>query len=95
MNMEENLDFEHWLIGEKLGEGSFGKIFTIKNPKTNEKLAMKVEDPNKKRPRLHAEGAFYEKMSDPLSFECGIPRVHKVGEGKGYNFMIMDQMDRS
>lgn len=84
-------------VCEKLGEGTFGKIYRIKNPETNEEFAMKVEDPKKRRPRLLEEALFYSQITKNAkeAFEYGVPRVHCTGEGKGYNYMVMDLMGPS
>lgn len=35
---------EKWLIGQKLGSGSFGDIFLATNSQTGEVVAVKMED---------------------------------------------------
>ena len=83
-------------VCEKLGEGTFGKIYMIMNTQSGQKYAMKVEDPKKRRPRLKEEAYFYLKLAEDSTAPLhGIPKVFNTGEGRGYNYMIMDLLGPS
>ena len=43
---------EYKIVGQKLGSGAFGEIFTAYN-KRNEKFAIKIEKATSKNPQLY------------------------------------------
>jgi serine/threonine protein kinase len=76
----------HWLVEEKIGEGSFGEVFRAVHTKTNEQYAIKRELISEEHPQLPQEAEFLRKLEGP-SF---IPKVHWFGQEKLYNALVID-----
>jgi len=76
----------HWLVEEKIGEGSFGEVFRAVHAKTNERYAIKRELISEEHPQLPQEAEFLRMLEGP-SF---IPKVHWFGQEKLYNALIID-----
>ena len=79
-----------YTVDKKLGEGSFGKIFSGINTNTGEKVAIKIEK-NGASSVLRNEAKIYKYL-----YECqGIPRLRSYGlEGK-FNYMVIDLLGHS
>ena len=75
ISKEQNLLFKKYLILKKIDEGSFGSIYLGNNIKTNEKVAIKVENRKKFKPLLEREAyiLFYLKGR-------GIPQIKTFGK---------------
>jgi predicted Ser/Thr protein kinase len=66
---------EYKIVGQKIGSGAFGEIFTAFN-KRNEKFAIKVEKTTSKNPQLYYESKILQILdSDGRSNERGILKV--------------------
>ncbi|RIA83620.1 kinase-like domain-containing protein [Glomus cerebriforme] len=76
----------HWLVEEKIGEGSFGEVFRAVHVKTKEKCAIKRELINEEHPQLPQEAEFLRMLEGPRF----IPKVHWFGQEKLYNALVMD-----
>ncbi|GBC08404.1 hypothetical protein RclHR1_08090008 [Rhizophagus clarus] len=76
----------HWLVEEKIGEGSFGEVFRAVHVKTKEQCAIKRELVTEEHPQLPQEAEFLKMLEGP-SF---IPKVHWFGQEKLYNALVMD-----
>jgi len=76
----------HWLVEEKIGEGSFGEVFRAVHAKTNEQYAIKRELISEEHPQLPQEAEFLRMLEGP-SF---IPKVHWFGQEKLYNALVID-----
>ena len=69
---------EYKIVGQKLGSGAFGEIFTAYN-KRNEKFAIKIEKSTSKNPQLFYESKILQILdSDGKSNERGILKVPMV-----------------
>ncbi|CAB4390146.1 unnamed protein product [Rhizophagus irregularis] len=76
----------HWLVEEKIGEGSFGEVFRAVHVKTKEQCAIKRELITEEHPQLPQEAEFLKMLEGP-NF---IPKVHWFGQEKLYNALVMD-----
>lgn len=66
---------EYKIVGQKLGSGAFGEIFTAYN-KRNEKFAIKIEKATSKNPQLYYESKILQILdSDGRSHDRGILKV--------------------
>ncbi|CAG8617082.1 3473_t:CDS:2, partial [Funneliformis mosseae] len=76
----------HWLVEEKIGEGSFGEVFRAVHIKTNEQYAIKRELIDEEHPQLPQEAEFLRRLAGP-SF---IPKLYWFGQEQLYNALVMD-----
>lgn len=66
---------EYKIVGQKLGSGAFGEIYTAYN-KRNDKFAIKVEKTTSKNPQLYYESKILQILdSDGRSNDRGILKV--------------------
>lgn len=91
MNKEDFKVGEYYRIGRNIGHGSFGEIHVGVDIRTNEEVAIKIENPNTKHPQLHLEA----KLLQQLSSGVGIPKVRYSGNDRGFNVMVMDLLGPS
>jgi serine/threonine protein kinase len=68
-----------------IGEGSFGKIFEVKNLLTNELLAIKIEKKNDKN-LLKYEANIYTRCKGLKGF----PQLRTFGTEATYNYLVID-----
>jgi casein kinase 1 len=80
-----------YLVGNKIGSGSFGQIHIGTNIQTNEEIAIKFEIVRSKHPQLLYESRIYQSLSGGL----GIPNILWFGVEGDFNVMIMDLMGES
>ncbi|CAI2171638.1 15099_t:CDS:2 [Funneliformis geosporum] len=76
----------HWLVEEKIGEGSFGEVFRAVHIKTNEQYAIKRELVDEDHPQLPQEAEFLRRLAGPSY----IPKVYWFGQEQLYNALVMD-----
>jgi serine/threonine protein kinase len=75
---------------QRVGEGSFGKIFAARHKDTGEEFAVKLV------PQIHAaiyanEVAIYEKIKD-LKY---VPSLYAAGTEGKYHYMVIDLLEQS
>ena len=75
----------------KLGSGAFGDIYSGKNIKTNDDVAIKLEPTNSKHPQLFYESKIYMSLQGGI----GIPKIYWCGTQGNYNILIMDLLGKS
>ena len=80
-----------YILGEKLGHGSFGQIYEATYKFTGEHFAAKVEDDNLSCPQLIFESRIYKIMS----YSPNVPKIYFVSESETRNVMIMELMGES
>lgn len=91
-----NLINSTYKLGEKIGAGSFGQIFTAVNIKTQEEVAIKVEDINTKSPQLLFEAKMYQYLhGDGKEPAEGFPRMIQCITHSHYNLLVLDLMGKS
>jgi len=75
---------------KKLGEGSFGKIFSGINQNTNEKVAIKIEEINNLSV-LRNEARIYTDLRDMI----GVPKMRAWGKEGKFNYLVIDHLGQS
>jgi casein kinase I family protein HRR25 len=87
-NMEETpiplIIDKRFLVGEKIGRGSFGQVYTGRNIKSGEVVAIKMEDIKSRFPQVLYESRLYRSVSNNI----GWPIIHYSGITSGYNGRI-------
>ncbi|KAM0020283.1 putative protein kinase CK1-CK1 family [Helianthus debilis subsp. tardiflorus] len=78
-------------LGRKIGSGSFGEIYLGTNIRTNEEVAIKLENAKTKHPQLLYESKLYK----ILQGGTGIPNVRWYGVEGDYNVLVMDLLGPS
>jgi casein kinase 1 len=91
-NMEETpiplIIDKRFLVGEKIGRGSFGQVYTGRNIKSGEVVAIKMEDIKSRFPQVLYESRLYRSVSNNI----GWPIIHYSGIASGYNVLVMEQL---
>jgi len=82
----------HYLLGEQLGEGGMGKVYSATDSFTGQRVALKVLSPEllndpENRKRLMAEGHLLSTLK-----HRNIVRVYEVGEHLGRGFIAMEYL---
>ena len=80
-----------YVVGIKIGSGSFGQIHIGKNVQTNEDIAIKFESIRSKHPQLLYESRIYQILQGGV----GIPNIHSFGVEGDLNLMVLDLMGPS
>ncbi|XP_047310399.1 casein kinase 1-like protein 2 isoform X2 [Impatiens glandulifera] len=78
-------------LSRKIGSGSFGEVYLGTDIRTNEDVAIKLENVKTKHPQLHYETKLYR----ALQGGTGIPSVKWYGVEGEYNGMVMDLLGPS
>jgi serine/threonine protein kinase len=74
---------KRFLVGEKIGSGSFGTVYSGRNIKTGEPVAIKMENVRTKFPQILYEGRLYR----IVGINIGWPQIHFSGVISGHNGM--------
>ena len=82
---------KNYVLGKKLGYGSFGEIFEGKELKTGRRVAIRLELARAKHPQLQYEYRLYH----ALAGGAGIPAVHWFGTEGAYKVLVMDRLGKS
>lgn len=94
MNEEDDLceiRVHSYRIGEKLGRGSFGELYTGYHVETGKPAAIKMELTTSPHPQLPWEYKIYTL----LALKPHTPRVYWCGVSGDYTVLIMEQLDHS
>jgi serine/threonine protein kinase len=78
-------------LGRRVGNGSFGEIYSGLNVLTNEEVAIKLEPVASKHPQLDFEA----KLLTMIAGGPGIPKVHWYGVEGSFNVMVMEMLGPS
>jgi casein kinase 1 len=76
----------HFRVGKKIGEGSFGVVFEGVNLLTNQPIAIKFEPRKSDAPQLRDEYRSYRTLNGTL----GVPQVHHFGQEGLHNVLAID-----
>lgn len=76
----------HYRVSHKIGSGSFGEIFLGVDIRTNERVAIKVENRNTKYPQLAEEYHVYLAVAKGI----GVPSARWFGSSPNLHIMVMD-----
>ncbi|EPQ54197.1 kinase-like protein [Gloeophyllum trabeum ATCC 11539] len=76
----------HYRVGKKIGEGSFGVVFEGTNLLTNEPVAIKFEPRKSDAPQLRDEYRSYR----TLNGTPGVPKAHYFGQEGLHNVLVID-----
>ena len=82
--------FHKYTLMKKLGEGSFGHIYSAKENSTNCWYAIKLENKNRSQNLLESEAYIMSYLASPR-----IPMVKSFGYTGDYNVLIMELMGKS
>lgn len=97
MELHTPIIAQRFRIGRKIGEGSFGEVYTGIDTKSGSKVAIKLSKIGKEN-NLAKEANFYRMLdnatSRPLK-EYGIPNLRWAGKAHGYYFVILDRLGPS
>jgi serine/threonine protein kinase len=77
-------------ILEKLGEGSFGKVFKGQNIRSKEEIAIKIQYKDIANVLKH-EAKIYRHLKDI----SGVPQIRNYGLDNGFNYLILDLLGPS
>jgi serine/threonine protein kinase len=80
-----------YLLGPKIGSGSFGEIYAGTNVHTGEEVAIKLEPLKSKHPQLLYESKIYRILQGGY----GIPSVKWFGSEGDYNVLVIDLLGPS
>lgn len=89
LDIENQIFFEKYVAIRKIGEGSFGKIFTGKDIKTNDKFAIKFEIKRENNLLKKEAYTMLELKSQ------GLPKVYSYGTNNDYNILVMELLGDS
>jgi len=76
----------HFRVGKKIGEGSFGVVFEGSNLLTSQPVAIKFEPRKSDAPQLRDEYRSYRTLNGTL----GVPQVHHFGQEGLHNVLAID-----
>ncbi|KAH0833283.1 kinase-like domain-containing protein [Lanmaoa asiatica] len=76
----------HFRVGKKIGEGSFGVVFEGTKLLTNQPVAIKFEPRKSDAPQLRDEFRSYRTLNGTL----GVPQVHHFGQEGLHNVLVID-----
>ncbi|ETO02144.1 hypothetical protein RFI_35290 [Reticulomyxa filosa] len=82
---------ERYLLGAKVGNGSFGVLYEGKDEVTGETVAIKMEKCSTSYPQLPIEYKIYS----GLKGSTGVPAARWYGKEGDYNILVMDMLGPS
>ncbi|KAI8099854.1 kinase-like domain-containing protein [Halteromyces radiatus] len=90
INDQDVIIGEQWIVLAKIGEGSFGEVFEVKDINTGRHYAVKRE------PRSHLSQIKHESiLYDILAAGPGIPQCHWYGRHEEFDCIVMDLLGTS
>ncbi|XP_017075208.2 casein kinase I [Drosophila eugracilis] len=89
--MDLSANMNDYVIGPKMGFGSFGEIYKAQHKKSGARVAMKVERSDIITPQLLFEYKLYNNLRHGL----GIPQVYEFLKASRYNVMVMELLGPS
>eukprot|EP00923_Selenidium_pygospionis_P019668 GHVN01034321.1.p1 GENE.GHVN01034321.1~~GHVN01034321.1.p1 ORF type:complete len:241 (+),score=23.87 GHVN01034321.1:617-1339(+) len=84
-------NIKQWRIGRRIGEGSFGVIYTATHEQTKQEVAVKFERGFLRHPQLIGEAKIYRIMHG----QAGVPCVVWYGVEGNWNVMVMELLGSS
>lgn len=81
-----------YLVGKKLGNGSFGDVFQGTDRDNGNKVAIKMEHKDSRHPILAHEYEIYQQIYRP---NVGVPKIHYFGLEGDYKVLVMDLLGPS
>jgi len=81
-----------YVLGKKLGNGSFGEVYQGKEKNSKHNVAIKLEPISNKNPILHHEYSVYTEVYQP---NRGVPRIYHYGNEDEYRVLVMDLLGPS
>lgn len=89
-NIQENniIIANKYYIIQKIGEGTYSKVFKAKNIHNNENVAIKIQK-NKYKSLLNIEHYIYNKLKN----HTGIPKLRYFGNQNNFNFIVIDLLN--
>ena len=75
-----------YVIVEKIGEGSFGKVYKARDKNTGKLVAVKLELVTSKYPQLQKEASIYQALKGME----GIPEIHYFGTEGECNCLVIE-----
>lgn len=81
-------------LGKKLGQGSFGVVYSCKHHETGEVYAVKLEGADNRRPMLMFEAKLLQYLHAGSNVDT-VPMVHFVGTEGPWNMLVMDLLGLS
>eukprot|EP00746_Dinoflagellata_sp_MGD_P141681 gnl/MRDRNA2_/MRDRNA2_74753_c0_seq3.p1 gnl/MRDRNA2_/MRDRNA2_74753_c0~~gnl/MRDRNA2_/MRDRNA2_74753_c0_seq3.p1 ORF type:complete len:512 (-),score=63.17 gnl/MRDRNA2_/MRDRNA2_74753_c0_seq3:89-1531(-) len=83
-----------FLVGKKIGHGSYGKVYSGRDSETGDKVAIKLEWVNSpKSKHLMDEARLYQSLD--MHEEDGVPNLRWYGNEGPWNIMVMDLLGPS
>ena len=82
---------DRFIMGSKIGAGSFGEIFYGKDSETGKAVAVKFESTKVRRPQVIEEAKFLKELSG----EPGFPKFLWYGRESDYQIMVIELLGPS
>jgi casein kinase 1 len=98
MSLQSSIINNRYILGEKLGSGSFGTIYLGTDNRTNKNVALKLESMESEHQQLLKEKSIYKKLKG--SINNGIPEIYEyfseyeLSDGT-YNILVMELVGTS
>ena len=89
-SIENKIYFSKYKPDLKIGEGSFGKIYSAHNINNGELFALKLEERNNKHSLLESETYILCYLKGE-----GIPYIKSYGFSGDYNILVMELLGKS
>lgn len=80
-----------YILGGKIGNGSFGEIYLGTDGVSHEEVAIKLEHVRSRHPQLMYEAKIYTMLQGHI----GIPNIHWSGVEGDYNVLVLDLLGPS